>query len=62
MIVGDFNYFVIVDRIGLTVELVPHIFGVTARYPIGQRGLYFYYRNSSRVLTAAAFVALQGTT
>lgn len=62
MVVGDFNYFLIVDRIGMTVELVPHIFGATARYPIGQRGLYAYWRNTSRVLTASAFVAMTGTT
>lgn len=62
MVVGDFNYFLIVDRIGMTVELIPHIFGGTARYPLGQRGLYAYWRNTSRVLTSAAFVALTGTT
>lgn len=62
MIVGDFNYFLIVDRIGMTVELIPHIFGATARYPIGQRGLYTYWRNTSKVLSANAFVALTGTT
>lgn len=27
----------------MTVELVPHIFGATARYPIGQRGLRNMY-------------------
>jgi HK97 family phage major capsid protein len=62
MVVGDFNYFLIVDRIGMTVELIPHVFGATARYPIGQRGLYAYWRNTSRVLTSAAFVAMTGTT
>src|SRR6266566_954791 len=62
MVVGDFSYFLIVDRIGMTVELIPHIFGATSRYPIGQRGLYAYYRNSSKVLSAAAFVAGTGTT
>jgi len=62
MVVGDFSYFIIVDRIGLTVELVPHIFGAVSRFPIGQRGLYCYYRNTSKVLSAAAFVAMTGTT
>jgi HK97 family phage major capsid protein len=56
MIVGDFSYFLIVDRIGMTVELVPHIFGAANRFPIGQRGLYAYWRNSSKVLSASAFV------
>lgn len=62
MVVGDFSYFLIVDRIGMTVELVPHIFGATSRFPIGQRGLYGYWRNSSKVLSASAFVAMTGTT
>ena len=62
MVVGDFSYFLIVDRIGMTVELVPHIFGAVSRYPIGQRGLYAYWRNSSKVLSASAFVAMTGTT
>jgi HK97 family phage major capsid protein len=62
MVCGDFNYFLIVDRIGMTVELIPHVFGATSRFPLGQRGLYSYWRNTSRVLTAAAFVALTGTT
>lgn len=61
MVVGDFNYFLVVDRIGMTVELVPHIFGAS-RLPIGQRGLYAYWRNTSRALTSAAFVAMTGTT
>lgn len=62
MVVGDFSYFLIVDRIGMTVELVPHIFGPVSRFPIGQRGLYAYWRNSSKVLSASAFVAMTGTT
>ncbi len=62
MVVGDFTYFLIVDRIGMTVELVPHIFGSVSKFPIGQRGLYAYYRNTSKVLSASAFVAMTGTT
>jgi hypothetical protein len=41
---------------------VPHIFGAANRFPIGQRGLYAYWRNSSKVLSASAFVAMTGTT
>jgi HK97 family phage major capsid protein len=58
LIVGDFRYFVIVDRVGLNVEVVPHLFGTTANLPSGQRGLYAYWRNSSDVLSAAAFRVL----
>jgi HK97 family phage major capsid protein len=62
-IVGDFNYFLIVDRIGMTVELIPFLFGAgQGNLPTGQRGLYAYWRNTSKVLSASAFVALTGTT
>jgi HK97 family phage major capsid protein len=62
VVVGDFSYFLIVDRIGMNVEVIPHIFGAASRFPIGQRGLYAYWRNTSKVLSASAFVALTGTT
>jgi HK97 family phage major capsid protein len=58
MVIGDFSRFVIVDRVGLNVELIPHLFGATRHYPTGQRGLYAYWRNSSGVVDANAFVAL----
>jgi HK97 family phage major capsid protein len=63
MVVGDFRYFLIADRVGLTVEVVPHLFGAAqGNLPTGQRGIYAYWRNSSRVLDANAFRALTGTT
>jgi HK97 family phage major capsid protein len=63
MIVGDFNYFLIVDRIGMNVELVPTVFGAAqGNLPTLQRGLLAYWRNTSKVLSASAFVAMTGTT
>lgn len=59
LVYGDFSRFVIVDRIGLTVELIPHLVGTNHR-PTGQRGLYMYFRNSSKVIDANAFRALIG--
>lgn len=56
---GDFSRFVIVDRIGLDIELIPHLFGVNRR-PTGQRGLYAYWRNGSKVVDANAFRTLVG--
>ena len=58
MVIGDFNRFVIVDRVGLNVELVPHLFGTARNYPNGMRGLYAYWRNSSGVVDANAFRVL----
>jgi HK97 family phage major capsid protein len=57
-ILGDFRYYVIVDRIGLTVELLPHLVG-TNRRPTGQRGLYAYWRNSAGVISPNAFRVLK---
>ena len=59
MLVGDFLNFVIVDRIGATIELVPLLFGASNRFPTGQRGAYFYARVGSGVLNQCAFVYLE---
>ncbi len=59
MLYGDFEYFRIVDRIGASVELVPHVFGKTNLRPVGERGLWFMWRTSSAVLSKAAFRALE---
>ena len=56
---GDFNYFVIVDRVGMAVEVIPHLFDVTNNMPTGQRGLYAYWRNGSKVVDANAFRTLK---
>lgn len=40
---GDFENYVIADRIGMTVEFIPHLVGANQR-PTGQRGWYAYYR------------------
>jgi HK97 family phage major capsid protein len=59
LLYGDFSRFVIVDRIGLQVELIPHLVGTNPR-PTGQRGLYSFWRNSSKVIDANAFRVLIG--
>ena len=51
---GDFQQFVIVDRIGSSLELVPHLLGANRR-PTGQRGFYLHWRTGSDVLIADAF-------
>src|SRR5215207_10487274 len=51
---GDFQQFAIVDRIGTSVELVPHIMGANRR-PIGARGFYMHWRTGSGVLVSDAF-------
>lgn len=58
-VLGDFSRYVIVDRIGLNIEVIPHLFGTTANYPTGQRGLYAYWRNSAEVVDVNAFRVLR---
>lgn len=59
MLLGDFKKFLIVDRIGMSVELIPHLFGTANNFPTGQRGLYAVWRNSSKVLDPNAFRILE---
>lgn len=56
-VIGNFDRFVLVDRIGLTVETVSHLVGTNHR-PTGQRGIYAYWRNGSKVIDANAFRVL----
>lgn len=55
LLMGDFSQFLIVDRVGMSIELVPHLFGATNRFPTGQRGIYAIWRNNSKILTDNAF-------
>jgi len=60
LVFGDFSQFLIVDRVGMSVELVPHLFGENRR-PTGQRGLYAMWRNGSLIIVPSAFRVLTGT-
>jgi HK97 family phage major capsid protein len=58
-VMGDPRYFIIVDRIGLDIEVIPHLFGAAqGNLPTGQRGFYAYWRNTARVLDPNAFRVL----
>lgn len=54
---GDPDYYLIVDRIGMQVEFVPHLFGSNRR-PTGQRGLFAYWRNTGTVVDPNAWRVL----
>lgn len=43
-VVGDFSNYVIARRGGMSIELVPHMFGTTNNRPTGQRGWFAYTR------------------
>jgi HK97 family phage major capsid protein len=58
---GDFENYVIADRIGMTVEFIPHLFGTANGRPTGQRGWYAYYRTGATVVNTSAFKMLDVT-
>jgi HK97 family phage major capsid protein len=55
LVYGDFSNYVIADRVGMTVEFIPHLFGTTANRPTGQRGWYAHYRVGADSVNDAAF-------
>ena len=61
LIYGDFSNYVVVDRIGTTVELVPHVMGANGR-PTGERGLYMHRRVGGDVVNPNAFRLLNVAT
>lgn len=54
LIYGDFSNYVIADRVGMTVEFIPHLVGSNRR-PTGQRGWYAYYRVGADSVNDGAF-------
>jgi HK97 family phage major capsid protein len=51
---GDFQQFIIVDRVGMSIELIPHMFDGNGA-PTGTRGIWAMWRNSSKILVPNAF-------
>lgn len=56
--IGDPKYYLIVDRIGMAIEVIPHLFGTANNRPTGQRGLYAYWRNTGTVVDPNAWRVL----
>ena len=61
LVYGDFSNYVIADRIGMTVEFIPHLFGTSNGRPKGQRGWYAYYRVGADSVNDGAFRLLDVT-
>jgi HK97 family phage major capsid protein len=60
IIAGDFQAaFTIADRVGMSVEIIPHLFGATNRFPTGQRGLFCFWRTGSKVVVPEALRYLE---
>jgi HK97 family phage major capsid protein len=60
MVYGDFNNYVITDRIGFSVEFIPHLMGSNGR-PTGSRGFYAWYRTGADSVNDDAFRLLNVT-
>jgi len=58
LLFGDFSNYVIVDRVGLSVELVPHLFATANNRPSGQRGFYANWRTGADSVNDAGIKVL----
>ena len=61
LIVGDFDNYVIADRVGMSVELIPHLFATGNNRPSGQRGLFAFYRVGADSVNDGGFAILDVT-
>lgn len=57
---GDFSNFVVVDRLGVSLSYIPHLFGANGR-PTGQGGWHAWLRVGSDSVNDAAFRILNCT-
>jgi HK97 family phage major capsid protein len=55
LFIGDWSRYVIVDRVGMTVELVPHLFHTSNNRPSGQRGILAWWRSGAESIDDNAF-------
>jgi HK97 family phage major capsid protein len=58
LVVGDFSNFLVAQRAGMSLELVPHLFGANGR-PTGQRGWFAYARHGFDSVNDLGFRILQ---
>lgn len=62
MVFGDLAAgYTIVDRVGMTIEAIPHLFGGSNNFPNGMRGIWAYWRTGGRVTNSEALAVLNVT-
>jgi HK97 family phage major capsid protein len=61
LVVGDFSNYVVAQRAGLNVELIPHLFDVTNNRPTGTRGWFAWARVGADSVNDLGFRVLQNT-
>lgn len=52
---GDFSRFILVDKVGMSIEFIPHLFATNNNRPNGSRGWYARWRRGSDLVTDTAF-------
>lgn len=55
LLIGDWNQYLIADRVGMSVEFVPHVFNTNANLPMAVRGWFAYWRTGADSLVDGAF-------
>ncbi len=60
LIFGDMEGYVIADRVGTSVEFIPHLFGASQR-PTGQRGWFAHVRHGAAVVNPGGLKILNVT-
>jgi HK97 family phage major capsid protein len=58
LLYGNFDHYVIVDRIGLALEFIPTLVGGSANFPTGERGWFAYWRVGADSIVDDAFRVL----
>lgn len=61
LVFGNFQNYVIADRVGMTVEFIPHLFHTANNRPSGQRGWFASYRTGADSVNDGAFRMLNVT-
>ncbi len=61
MVLGDFSNYWIANRIGFSVEVIPHLLATANNLPSGQRGVYGYWRVGANAVNTDAFEMLNVT-
>jgi HK97 family phage major capsid protein len=59
LVVGDFSNYLVAQRAGMNVELIPHLFATANNRPSGSRGLYAYVRVGADSIVDNSFRLLQ---
>jgi HK97 family phage major capsid protein len=62
LIVGDWRNFLVAQRAGMSIELVPHVFDVTNNRPTGERAWFAWARVGSDSINDLGFRMLQNKT